>query len=103
MLVQVKGETVDKYLGYHYYINSVMLKSKHKRPYVAVSDSSDTRVVLIYIETQEIDYYSNASGEVKRDEDKFKRWIRRNYDACVKVWDRLNPQYPVRMEQLKKE
>lgn len=96
-MFQIKGETVDKYLGYHYYINAVMLKSKHKEPYVAVDSLSDnTRVALIYIETQVVEYYSNTPNTVKRDEYKFKKWIERNHKQCVEVWNRLNPGYPTK-------
>jgi len=103
-MFQIKGETVDKYLGYHYYINAVMLKSKHKSPYVAVdAEASNTRVARISIETHDVEYYSGTSDEVKRDEDIFKRWIRRNHSDCAKVWGRLNPLYPVKAQPEKEK
>jgi hypothetical protein len=89
------GETIDKYLGYHYYINSVMLKSQHKNPYVAIEDNNDIRVAMIYIRTKEIDFYSSTPDAVKRDIKIFETWIGKNYKKCVKVWNRLNPKYPI--------
>ena len=96
-MFQIKGETVDSFGGYHYYINAVALKGKHKSPYVGVDkEPSNTRVARISIETQEITYYPSTSEDVKRDEDKFKKWIKRNSSDCVKVWNRLNHKYPVK-------
>ena len=102
-MFQIKGETVDRYLGYHYYINAVMLKSKHKSSYVAVDRESGTRVARISIETHDIDYYLDTPDGIKRDEDKFKRWIKRNGSNCVKVWNRLNPRYPVKAQPEKEK
>jgi hypothetical protein len=95
-MLQTKGETVDRYKGYHYYINAVSTKSKHKLPYVAVDDMTSTRIARILIETQEIEYYPKTPDTVKRDEANFKKWIKRNYSECAKVWNELNPKYPVK-------
>jgi hypothetical protein len=43
MHIQIEGETLDKYLGFHYYVNAISNKSKHKLAYVAVG-YNDKRV-----------------------------------------------------------
>jgi len=52
--MQLKGETVDTYLGYHYYINAIMLKSSHKKPYVAVDlvSLNNTQSLLLVLCTK---------------------------------------------------
>lgn len=103
-MLQIKGETVDSFSGYHYYINAVMLKGKHKSPYVSVDkESSNTRVARICIETHNIDYYASTPDDIKRDEGIFKRWIKRNSFDCVRVWNKLNPAYPVKTQPKKEK
>lgn len=79
-----------------------MLKGQHKSPYVAV-DKSNKRIARIFIETHNIEYYSDTPNDIKRDEDIFKRWIKRNGSDCVKVWNRLNPRYPVKTQTEKEK
>lgn len=96
-MLSIKSETVDRYKGYHYYINAVTVKSSHKEAYVAIDkESTGKRVALIFIATKKIDYYPHTPEEVKRDESVFKRWINRNFEDCIRVWNRLNPKYPVK-------
>jgi hypothetical protein len=97
-MFKIESDTIDRYLGYHYYVPVVMLKGKHKKPYVAVDqEGSNVRVAWIKIETHEVEYYSHTPRAVKKDEAKFKDWIKKNHQSCVKMWNQLNPQYPLKL------
>jgi len=90
------GETVDNYLGYHYYVTAVTDKSRHKEPYVAVDDKTDSRVARIKLRDKSIHFYSHTPSEVINDINILKTWIDKNYIKSVKAWNRNNPKYALK-------
>jgi hypothetical protein len=92
-MINVSSETLDRYLGYHYYVNAITSKSKHKLPYVAVDLlSGDQRCAWIDIREKTVHFYSNSTVS---DITTLNTWMDKNHPKAVKVWNRLNPSYPV--------
>ena len=93
-MFKVGGETVDNYLGYHYYVPAISDRSQHKLPYVAI-DFEEIRVAWISIEDKSIHFYQHTPSGVKQDIGILQTWVDKNHTKAVKVWNRLNPKYSV--------
>lgn len=89
------GITVDKYMGYHYYVCDVTT-AHHKKPYVAVS-KDNKRVARLYIETKTIEFYQHTPKDVILDKTVLEAWIakERNFNAAKQAWNTLNPKYRI--------